>query len=75
MSKKQHENATEAVRYIEANSYYEDNCNDAQEVVSVSDAIRATQLAELEALTFAYSVHGSRANILTRIMELKAILK
>lgn len=64
--------ATEAVKYIESESHFEENEN-AREVVDIAVAIRATQIAELEALQFALKVE--KTTIENRISTLKDKLK
>ena len=63
--------ASEAVKYLEGVSFYEDK--DGEEVVRIAEAIRATQLAEMEILTWALGVPTKQA-IENRIAILKAKL-
>lgn len=68
--------ATEAVKYLEGISYFEDtkySSEDANEVVRIADAIHATLLAELEALRWA--LKAEKTTIDNRIATLKDKLK
>jgi exoribonuclease II len=69
--------ATEAVKYIESVSYFEDtkySSDDANEVVRVAEAIRATQLAELEVLQWVYGNYSQDEAIHNKIRNLQAKL-
>lgn len=73
-TKRPREKATEAVKYLESVSYYEDTKfeGETQEVVGISEAIRATILAEVTALTWA--LDNNKNAVLSRINDLKTIL-